>query len=91
MTDNQQYIDALVESAKVLLNAQRGNFYPNKNFGSLLKTVCRQPKDEYALAYARQALDSIDGVFVKSAICLDDKFVFDLLINNQQRQVEIKR
>lgn len=90
MTDSVQYIDSLVESVKVLLNAQRGEFYPNKNFGSLLKTVYCQPKSEYALAYARQALENIDGVFVKSASCFDDKFIFDLLINNEQRQVEIK-
>lgn len=90
MLENEQYIDELAKSIKFMLNVKRKKFYPNKNFGSLLREIFLEPKSEYALSYARQALDGIDGVFVKSARIKDDKYIFNVIINGYEREVEIK-
>lgn len=85
------FIDEIVQSVILILTAHRGKFYPDKNFGSLLSDITCAPQDEYALCCARQALDGIDGVFIKKAHTAQDKYIFDLIINNEERQVEIKR
>ena len=90
MIENEQHIDELARSIKFLLNARRGKFYPNKNYGSLLRDIFLEPKSEYALSYARQALDGIDGVYVKSAKLRNNNYIFSLIINGYEREVEIK-
>lgn len=86
-----EYIDELLQKIAMHLTARRGSFYPDKNFGSLLRAKqLEQPKNEYALAYARQTLDEFDGVFVKSAFVKDDAVDFVLIINDDERQVSIK-
>lgn len=85
------YIDEVLQTIKLNLFARRGSFYPNKDFGSLLRAEeLKNPKQEYALAYARQALDRLDGVYVKLAKIVDDEMIFDLTINDNERQVSIK-
>lgn len=83
-----EYIDEIVQVAKMLLVTQRGRFYPNKDFGTYLKNDLPYPQDEYALAYARLALESLDGVFVSSAHVDNGKITVDLTINSQKKQVE---
>ncbi|MGN0527867.1 MAG: hypothetical protein ACI4IE_01945 [Eubacterium sp.] len=89
--EKTEFIDEIVQSVILILTAHRGKFYPDKNYGSLLSDIICAPQDEYALCYARQALDSIDGVFVKKAQTVQDRYIFDLIINDEERQVEIKR
>lgn len=85
------YIDELLQTILLHLTARSGSFYPNKNYGSLLRVnELKQPKDKYALAYARQTLDMLDGVFVKSASVSDDAVTFNLIINDKERQVSLK-
>ena len=93
-TDNNslervELIDDVAQSAKVLLRAKRGEFYPDKNFGSRLSTVEGENANAYALEYARQALYELDGVFVLKAEAQGDTIDFTLLINNEERQVSI--
>ena len=83
-----EYIDELLQNAGLVLNAERGRFYPNKNFGSRIKEAAGRPA-EYALAYARQALDGIDGVFVCSASQSGNSVVLKLMINGEEREVSI--
>lgn len=33
------YIDEVLQNAKIILTARRGKFYPNKDFGSLISTI----------------------------------------------------
>ena len=33
------YIDEVLQNAKIILTAHRGEFYPNKDFGSLISTI----------------------------------------------------
>lgn len=85
------YIDELVQNIQIILTMRRGSFYPNKDFGSLIrKEQLGEPKEEYALAYARQALDCLDGVFVKSALVTESKITFNIDINDVERQVSIE-
>ena len=82
------YIDEVLQNAKLLLKAIRGRFYPNKNFGSHI----RENSDisaAYATAYARQALDSLDGVYVSSARRENSDIIIKLLINGEEREVSI--
>lgn len=84
------YIDEVAQLVKIALTASRGRFYPNKDFGSLLKGINAAPYEEYALAYARQAVDAIDGVYIKRAVLENGSLVFDIDINDEERQVSIK-
>jgi hypothetical protein len=83
------YTDELLQNAEVLLNTRRGRFYPNKSFGRRLVGE-RIPAEQYALEYARQALASLSGVFVKGAFEENGETVITLLINSEERQVRIK-
>lgn len=85
------YIDELLQNIKINLTARRGSFYPNKDFGSLIRAEkLENPMEEYALAYARQSLDNLNGVFVKSALINGNILTINLEINNTERQVEIE-
>lgn len=91
------YIDELLQTAKINLTVRRGSFYPNKNFGSSIHlAVDKSPIEEYISAFARQALDCLDGVLVKSVELVDidgstDKnAIIHLIINDEERQVSIK-
>lgn len=67
----------------------RGRFYPDKNYGSQIRLAANMPREFYALCYARQALYNMNGVFVKSVHVSDDKYDFTILINDEERQVQI--
>lgn len=83
-----EYMDELVQVIKMLLITHRGQFYPNKDFGSMLRCELPAPAQEYALAYARQALEGLDGVFVRSANVQNGIIIVDLVINGEEKQVE---
>lgn len=82
-----EYIDEIIQTIKMLLVTRRGRFYPNKDFGSLLQSNLPQPSDEYALAYARQALEGLDGVFVSTARVDNGVIYLDVIINSEEKQV----
>ncbi len=85
-----EYIEELLQNILIVLNTRRGKFYPDKDFGSNISKINSQPYSDYAAAYARQALDSIDGVFVKNCEVNDNIINFNLIINNEERQVSVK-
>ncbi|MCC8073165.1 MAG: hypothetical protein LIO62_03455 [Clostridiales bacterium] len=78
----------ILNACKLSLGYARGAYYPNKNYGSLIKTITKTLTDEYLLDYARQALADLDGVRVKSAEQSDDGVTFTLMINDMERQVQ---
>ncbi len=69
------------------LHTDRGRFYPNKDYGSGLRSSGLSAEE--LLGCARQALYDFDGVYVKSARLDGGKAVFVLLINNREKEVEI--
>ena len=83
------YIDELLQNVCILLLARRGRFYPDKNFGSRISTIDKAPANAYLLDYARQAVDLLDGVYVKNAEFADENAVFDLIINDKERRLLI--
>ena len=83
------YIEELLQNAFVALNVRRGRFYPDKNFGSKIRGLTETPLEEYAFAYACQALDGLDGVFVKSAEISEGAATLNLILNGTERQVSI--
>lgn len=82
------YIDELIQNAILCLTTNRGKFYPNKNFGSRLYEI-KKTSSLLALAYARQAVKELDGVFVKNCTCNDDAFVFDIIVNDEKGTVRV--
>lgn len=83
------YIDALLQSVRTVINCQRGKFYPNKNFGSHIIERTSDCKNDRLLDYARQAVSDIDGVFI-SEICMKNKTAEILvIINNEERIVSV--
>lgn len=88
-TEQTEYMDELLQNARILLTASRGNFYPDKNFGSSIKRTGNRLTQQYALLYARQALDTLDGVYVKQAEIKNARLCLTLEINNDERQVTL--
>jgi hypothetical protein len=85
-----EYIDEVLQNVKIILTASRGKFYPNKDFGSYLKKCNDEPRLEYALSYARQAVSSIDGVYIKSLNIDDDEMIFTVTVNENEGEVRVK-
>ena len=78
----------LLRAAATALYAQRVKFYPDKDYGSRLLEL--RPCDSVcAASLARQAVNNIDGVYVKSAIRTENGWEFILAVNNEERQVFI--
>ena len=84
-----QYIEELLQNAVIALQAHRGSFYPDKNFGSQLKNAGSE-SEFLAACYARQALSGFDGLCIKSAKIKDNGYAFTVLVNDQERQVLIR-
>ncbi len=82
-----EYIEALLQNISLILHAERGKFYPDKDFGSRIREIKREPFEEYAAAYIRQALYGLDGVFVKSVKKNGNEITVSLTINNEDREV----
>ena len=82
-----EYIEALLQKAILLIKAQRGRFYPDKNFGSRLNEISREPFEEYAAAYIRQALYGLDGVYVKNVTKAAESLTVELMINDEEKEV----
>lgn len=84
-----EYIDEIMQNVAVVLTARRSKFYPNKEFGSYIRECPAQPRADYALNYARQAVDMIDGVYIKSAEINSNKIIFNVIVNDEERQVSV--
>lgn len=88
MNSRINYLDGLLRDAAIALTVQRGRFYPDKNFGSTIRYT--EPL-ALTLARARQAVEHLDGVYVKSVERLDGGLVvFNLSVNDSERQAEAK-
>lgn len=83
------WINTILENCVTALVCPRSEFYPDKNFGSHIKSEKFLLDSEKFLAFARQALCEFDGVYVKSAIMKSDSVDFLLLINDYEREVSI--
>lgn len=77
-------IDEILKNAVRCLTVRRGRFYADKNFGS--KILACQSNAEI-LAYARQSVEKLDGVFVKSAVKNNNSVTFVLTVNGEERSV----
>lgn len=86
MVENDERIEQLLANSMLALKGKRGRFYPDKNFGSKIDVSLSEME---ILAYARQAVSSLEGVCVKSAQKLDNKITFQLVLNEEERQVMI--
>ena len=84
-----QHIEELLQNAVLALTAIRGAFYPDKNFGSQLKSS-GEKNEALAACYARQALSGFDGVFIKSAKINENGYTFAVFVKDEERQVQIK-
>lgn len=87
MTKN--FIGGIDNDIETALYTVRGSFYPDKNYGSRIRSVIDMPKEFYALCYARQALYNMNGVFVKSVVFNNGKYDFTILVGDEERQVQI--
>lgn len=86
---NADFTYDILCDVEAALNAVRGKFYPDKDYGSKIRSICEMPREFYALCYARQALYNMDGVFVKSVRLNGSGYDFTLRINDEERQVRI--
>lgn len=77
-------IEETLKNAVRCLTVKRGRFYPDKNFGSKIKI---SQNNAEILAYARQSVDGLDGVFVKSAVKNNNSVTFILTVDGKERSV----
>lgn len=89
MTNKTVCVTEILNSCAAAIKCPREKFYPDKNFGSQILNASDKMASDELLAYARQAVSEIDGVYVKSADVSGDNAVFTILINDEQRQVSI--
>lgn len=89
MTDKNISINSIMQDCVTAIICPRGKYYPNKNYGSHIFECNGSTPCQELLAYARQAVSDISGVYVKGVSVDKDAAVFTLLINNEQRQVSI--
>ena len=84
-----EHIDELLQDIALNIRAERGGFYPDKNFGSHIFSS-KSRDGGCILSLARQAVANINGVYIKSAKINNGYFEFTVIINNLERQVLIK-
>ncbi|MCD7797417.1 MAG: hypothetical protein LUG95_07465 [Clostridiales bacterium] len=82
--------EKLIADYTAALSCPNGNFYPDKEYGSFINEEY-EDESEYLLTFARHALNGFDGVFVRSLEIDGDSLIFNLLINNDERQVTLSR
>ena len=82
-------INSILQDCFVAMLCPRGDFYPDKNFGSHIKYALKASGESELLAYARQAVHSMDGIYIKCACKGRDAVVFTVVINDAERQVSI--
>ena len=88
MISKINYLDGLLRDAAIARTVPRGGFYPDKNFGSAIKYTEPLP---LTLARARQAVEHLDGVYVKSVERRDGGLVvFNLSVNDTKGEVQAK-
>lgn len=83
-----EYIDEVIQNVVLALFTKRGRFYPDKDYGSYIRFSDKIP-EAYLLAYARQAVDSIDGVYIKSAEICGKTVKFKVWIHDEERTVSM--
>jgi hypothetical protein len=66
-----------------------GEFYPNKDYGSKIKQSIGKIDSQTLLCYARQAVSDMDGVYVKSVELSSLGADFTVMINDEERTVNI--
>lgn len=82
--NNFDVIEEILKNAVRCLTVKRGGFYADKNFGSKIRA---SQSNAEILAYARQSIDKLDGVFVKSAVKNKNSVTFVLTVNGEERSV----
>ena len=84
-----EHMDELLQEIALNISAERGNFHPDKDFGSRIYNS-KDADTDYIAALAAQALSGMDGVYIKSVKRIDHNLEFTVIINNLERQVLIK-
>ena len=84
--NDDDVIDDILKNAVRCFAVKRGEFYADKNFGS--KINMEQSCAEI-LAYARQSVAGLDGVFVKSVAKNEFDVSFVVTVNGKIRTVTV--
>lgn len=87
MNNTDSIINSILTDCAAALVCPRGEFYPDKDYGSRIRKEMQELDLQTLLSYSRQALSNMDGVFVKSAEKGDEKIIFNISINDDERQV----
>lgn len=82
-----EYTQTVFQDIARALRAERGAFYPDKNYGSELRKIKEEPVLLYALCLARSAVYGMDGVYISKAQRADGGLEFTVIINDMKREV----
>lgn len=89
MSDKNPIIRRVLTDCVTAFICPRGEFYPDKDYGSQIMKNIVTADIQTLLCYARQAVSEMDGIFVKSAVKEKDNILFNILINHEEGQVSI--
>ena len=87
--EETEHMEELLQGLALAFAAERGCFYPNKDFGSDLSGAAGDLL--YAAGRASQAVSGTDGVYVKSAEYSGGQYIITVVINNEERQVAVSK
>ena len=87
MNKPESIINSILTDCTAALVCPRGEFYPDKDYGSRIRKEIQEIDLQTLLSYSRQALSDMDGIFVISAEKDDERIIFNISINDDERQV----
>lgn len=86
---NHDHVESVLNDFIMAFKCPRGKFYPDKDYGREINKDASNQKDRL-LASARQAAETLDGVYVKEVV-LKDSITAEIcvLINDSERSVSV--
>lgn len=84
---NENIIEQIIKDCISAISCPKGKFYPDKNYGSRL---IGDDEINRLLSAARLAVSKIDGVYIKNGRIENSTLLLSVLINNEERTVDIK-
>lgn len=82
---DEREVEKIISACIHRVRCKRGSFYPDKNYGSLIRADMDMSN---LLACIRQATSQLDGVYIKSVQKQNGKLIIDITINDSERRVE---
>ena len=79
-----EYIDELLQNVALNIRTEKGRFYPDKILALIFFQLSIRRINTLSVS-ARQAVSSLNGVYIKSVKITDKSFEFTVIVNNLEK------